>query len=160
MLLRRFEGLKQSLKIQTNTAEPLYINTTKIHQNLALWPSRYSDEVVASPPKCLNGHQGQTFKKTCRAPTPCSDSMGVGRIFSRGRHKFFFREGQKWWNLIFPSRDSENNLFCFKCNRKMSNFKIQERPRSPLPTPMTYSLQNVVLWEKRTGFVLPVTDSS
>jgi len=30
-----------------NTVEPLCITTTKIHQNFALWPSWYSDELVA-----------------------------------------------------------------------------------------------------------------
>jgi len=43
--------------------------------------------------------------------------MGVGRIFSRGGSRgfsqnFFQGEGQKWWNLIFTSRNWKNIVFC------------------------------------------------
>ena len=45
--------------------------------------------------------------------------------FSRGRQKDFSRGRQKLWNFILTNRSHENNLFCQKFNRKISNFKIQ-----------------------------------
>jgi len=56
--------------------------------------------------------------------------MGIGRNFSRrGRlvdfSKRYSRVGQKWWNLVFTTRNYENSIFCW-------NFQIP----ALLPTPM------------------------
>jgi len=50
--------------------------------------------------------------------------------FSKGS-QFFSRGHQKWCNFIFPSRNYENNLFCWMC--KKENVKIQNSGRGSTP---------------------------
>jgi len=52
--------------------------------------------------------------------------------FSRTLPKGFFQGGKQWWNFILPTRNQENNFFCWKFDRKMSNLKIQGA-MSPCP---------------------------
>jgi len=69
---------------------------------------------------CFQTILGQnTFSKLKQFAIFGCNNMGAGRIFSREGplldfYKIFSRGGQKWWNSFFPTRNQENNLFCWK----------------------------------------------
>jgi len=72
--VKAFEGTETVSQIfatvYQNTVEACCMTTNKMHWNLASWPFRYSDEIVAVS-RCLNGHQGQTLK----SPEPVNPTV-------------------------------------------------------------------------------------
>ena len=84
--------------------------------------------------------------------------MGVGRIFSRGEivdfsrgsHKIFPGEGQKWWNLIFSlSKLRKWPFFAKNLTEKCQISKSREGPRPllshPFRRPCSHSINQRVL---------------
>ena len=67
----------------------------------------------------LEGNNGFV---TYKISNLCPENLGVGRTFSRSGplmdfSKSISTEGQKWWNLFFPTRNKENNLFLQKISK-------------------------------------------
>jgi len=66
--------------VSQNTVEPFCITTTKIHQYLVLWLSRYSDEIVAASQnlKKPRGHQGQIFENRAHVSVQFKQQLFIG----------------------------------------------------------------------------------